>query len=79
VRLTELLMPEFDAEMTATRRVLERVPDGKSSWKPHPKSMTLGRLATLVAELPGWVVNTITLDELDIMPPGGPPPKFDAL
>jgi len=79
VRLTELLMPEFDAEMTATRRVLERVPDGKSSWKPHPKSMTLGRLATLVAELPGWVVNTITLDELDIMPPGGPPPKFEAL
>src|SRR6185312_6136525 len=72
-------MPEFDAEMTATRRVLERVPDGKSSWKPHPKSMTLGRLATLVAELPAWVVNSLTLDELDIMPPGGPPPKFEAL
>ena len=77
--LAELLLPEFDEEMTATRRVLERVPDGKSSWKPHPKSMTLGRLATLVAELPGWVVNTITRDELDIMPPGGPPPKFEAL
>ncbi|PYO94552.1 MAG: damage-inducible protein DinB [Gemmatimonadetes bacterium] len=39
----------------------------------------LGRLATLVAELPGWVANTITRDELDIMPPGGPPPKFEAL
>src|SRR2546430_8882034 len=77
--LTELLLPEFDEEMTATRRVLERVPDGKASWKPHPKSMTLGRLATLVAELPGWVVNTITRDELDIMPPGGPPPKVEAL
>ena len=69
--LAELLLPEFDEEMTATRRVLERVPDGKAAWKPHPKSMTLGRLATLVAELPGWVVNTITRDELDIMPPGG--------
>ena len=57
--VAELLLPEFDEEMTATRRVLERVPDGKASWKPHPKSMTLGRLATLVAELPGWVVNTI--------------------
>jgi len=77
--LAELLLPEFDEEMAATRRVLERVPDGKASWKPHPKSMTLGRLATLVAELPGWVVNVLTLDELDIMPPGGPPPRFEAL
>ncbi len=77
--LAELLLPEFDEEMTATRRVLERVPDGKASWKPHPKSMTLGRLATLVAELPAWAVNALTLDELDIMPPGGPPPKFEAL
>src|SRR5207244_10119388 len=77
--LAELLLPEFDEEMAATRRVLERGPDGKSSWKPHPKSMTLGRLATLVAELPAWVVNAMTRDELDIMPPGGPPPKFEAL
>ena len=60
--LAELLLPEFDEEMAATRRVLERVPDGKASWKPHPKSMTLGRLATLVAELPGWVVNVLALD-----------------
>ena len=77
--LAELLLPEFDAEMAATRRVLERVPDGKAAWKPHPKSMTLGRLATLLAELPGWAVNALTRDELDIMPPGGPPPKFEAL
>ena len=77
--LAELLLPEFDEEMTATRRVLERVPDSKSSWKPHPKSMTLGRLATLVAELPAWAVHALTKDELDIMPPGGPPPKFEAL
>ena len=77
--LAEQLLPEFDEEMAATRRVLERVPDGKGSWKPHAKSMTLGRLATLVAELPAWAVNVITRDELDIMPPGGPPPKFEAL
>jgi uncharacterized damage-inducible protein DinB len=77
--LAELLLPEFDEEMTATRQVLARVPEGKTSWKPHPKSMTLGRLATLVAELPGWVVNTLTSDELDIMPPGGPPPRFEEL
>ena len=77
--LAEWLIPEFDAEMAATRRVLERVPDGKSAWKPHPKSMALGRLATLVAELPAWAVNAVTLDELDIMPAGGPAPKFEAL
>ncbi len=46
MRLTELLIPEFDAEMTATRRVLERVPEGKSSWQPHPKSMTLEALGS---------------------------------
>jgi uncharacterized damage-inducible protein DinB len=79
VPLAEWLVPEFDAEMAATRRVLERVPDGKFAWKPHPKSMTLGRLATLVAELPAWAVNAVTRDEFDIMPPGGPAPKFEAL
>jgi uncharacterized damage-inducible protein DinB len=77
--LADWLIPEFDEEMAATRRVLERVPDGKAGWKPHPKSMTLGRLATLVAELPAWAVNAVTRDELDIMPPGGPAPKFAAL
>src|SRR2546430_12665774 len=77
--LAEWLIPEFDEEMAATRRVLERVPDGKGAWKPHPKSMTLGRLATLVAELPTWAGNAVTRDELDIMPPGGPAPKFEAL
>jgi len=77
--LADWLIPEFDEEMAATRRVLERVPDGKAAWKPHPKSMTLGRLATLVAELPAWAVNAVTRDELDIMPPGGPAPKFAAL
>jgi uncharacterized damage-inducible protein DinB len=77
--IADLLLPEFDEEMAATRRVLERVPDGKSAWQPHRKSMTLGRLATLVAELPGWAVNVITRDELDIAPPGGPPPKFEVL
>src|ERR1041384_747163 len=77
--LADWLIPEFDEEMAATRRVLERVPDGQAGWKPHPKSMTLGRLATLVAELPAWAVNAVTRDELDIMPPGGPAPKFAAL
>lgn len=67
--LAELMLPEFDEEMAATRRTLERVPEGKSSWKPHPKSMPLGRLATLVAEMPTWAVSVLTLDELNIPMP----------
>lgn len=71
--MADLLLPEFDEEMAATRRMLERVPDGKAEWQPHARSMTLGRLATHVAEVPGWTVRSLTLSELDIAPPGGPP------
>jgi hypothetical protein len=52
--------------MASTRKALERVPEGKTDWKPHPKSMTLARLARHIAELPGWVVETMKKDELDI-------------
>ena len=63
--LAELLLPEFDAEMAATRRVLERVPDGKGSWKPHPKSMSLGGLATHLSNIPHWggtILNEASFD-----------------
>jgi uncharacterized damage-inducible protein DinB len=71
--IADLLIPEFDEEMAATRRMLERVPDGKPAWQPHARSMTLGRLATHVAEIPAWVTRSLTLGEFDIAPPGGPP------
>ena len=71
--LTDLLLPEFDEEMAATRRMLERVPDGKPAWQPHQRSMTLGRLATHVAEIPLWTMRSLTLGEFDISPPGAPP------
>ena len=67
--IAESLIPEFDQEMANTRRMLERVPDGKSDWRPHEKSMPLGRLATHLGELPQWASNAVTLDELDIAPP----------
>jgi uncharacterized damage-inducible protein DinB len=79
VPLAALLLPEFDAEMATARRMLERVPDGKSDWRPHAKSMTLGRLATHVSEIPKWVTNTITLDELDIAPTGRPTVPYPVL
>lgn len=74
--LSEMLLPEFDEEMANTRRLLACVPDGKSTWKPHDLSMTLGRLATHIAEIPGrWVINTLTKDEFDVQPPGPPPQR----
>ena len=73
MRISELLLPEYDNEIVVTRRVLERVPDGdgKGEWKPHPKAFKLAHLAQLVARLPGWVPMVTDKTELDIAPPGG--------
>ncbi len=64
--VAETLLPEFDQEMTTTRRVLERVPSEKGEWKPHPKSFALGHLSQLVAGMPGWITQTIGATELDL-------------
>jgi uncharacterized damage-inducible protein DinB len=71
--IRDALLPEFDHEMASTRKTLERVPEGKPNWKPHEKSMPLGRLAGHVAELPGWAVETIERDSLDMQPAGAAP------
>jgi uncharacterized damage-inducible protein DinB len=73
MKLSDLFLPEFDREMTSTRNTLERIPEDKLTWKPHEKSMALGRLAGHLAELAGWPVVTINQDVLDFMPPGGQP------
>jgi uncharacterized damage-inducible protein DinB len=73
--LSAALLPEFDQEMASTRKCLERVPEEKFGWKPHPKSATLGWLATFIAVLPSWTTTTIAQDSLDLAPPGSPPPK----
>jgi uncharacterized damage-inducible protein DinB len=48
------LLADFDHEMGTTRRLLERLPDDKLSWKPHAKSMSLGGLATHLSNIPRW-------------------------
>jgi uncharacterized damage-inducible protein DinB len=63
--IAETLLPEFDREMGVTRRLLERLPDGRFDWQPHPRSMSLGRLAEHLAELPGWGTTTIQKDGID--------------
>jgi uncharacterized damage-inducible protein DinB len=63
--LSELLLPEFDAEMKTTRTMLERVPEDKKDFAPHPKSMPLNKLAPHVAELAGFGLTILTTPELD--------------
>jgi uncharacterized damage-inducible protein DinB len=72
------ILPEFDHEVANTRKVLERVPEGKPDYKPHEKSMPMGRLAGHTAELPGWAKETILQDSVDVNPPGNPPPAQNA-
>ena len=59
--IAEALLPEFDHEMVTTRKLLERVPEDKFAWQPHVKSMTLGDLATHVANIVWW--GEVTLDK----------------
>lgn len=68
--IAETLLPEFDHEMTTTRKLLERVPEDKFDWKPHAKSFSLGELATHLANVPSWGGETLNKSELDI---GGTP------
>lgn len=64
--MSETLLPEFDQEMAATRRVLERVPDDEPGWKPHPKSFSIAHLAQLLARMPAWIGQALTSTELDL-------------
>ncbi len=75
----ESLLPEFDQEMANTRKVLERVPDDKLDWQPHPKSHTIGWNANHLANLPDWLVHTLTTSALDIAPVGGEPYQMPKL
>ena len=69
---TRYYLPEFDHEMSVTRRVLERVPIDKHGWKPHAKSMSLGQLASHLAQLPDWMSYILTADHFDFRPPNAP-------
>ena len=64
--IADLLLPEFDQEMATTRRVLERVPEDKFSWKPHAKSSSMGDLASHVANMVTWTNETMNRVEFDM-------------
>ena len=67
----ELFVAELDREAPRTRRALQLVPTGRDDWKPHAKSMPLGRLAGLVASMPSWVSLVIEQEELNLTPAPG--------
>jgi len=66
--IAQSLLPEFDQEMANTRKMLERLPDGKLEYKPDPKSMSLGQLAAHVVEMAGWLPSMMQTPFLDIPP-----------
>ena len=59
MKLADLFAAQLEREAAVSRRVLERVPEGRPDWKPHEKSMALGYLATLVATMPSWIAMTV--------------------
>jgi uncharacterized damage-inducible protein DinB len=71
--LNQALLPEFDHEMANTRKSLERVPDNKLAWKPHPKSSTMGGLGTHLATINGWAEAIIGQESFDVK--NAPPPQ----
>ena len=65
---SQMILPEFDEEMKNTRKLLECVPDNKFAYQPHPKSMTMARLASHVAELPSWTAVILDTEILELGP-----------
>jgi len=65
MEIIPMLLKEMEQEAQTTRKMLARILEDKYEWQPHKKSMTIHRLATHIAELPGWLKMTLTTDELD--------------
>lgn len=65
--LKDALIAELKQESSSTKKMLEKVPIDKKDWKPHEKSMTLGRLATHVADTTHWASDIIHIDDFDFM------------
>jgi uncharacterized damage-inducible protein DinB len=66
MNIAQVLLEQLEREIAPTRKAIERVPDGKPDWKPHPKSMPLGYLSALVAAMFGWIATMIDSDHLDL-------------
>jgi uncharacterized damage-inducible protein DinB len=72
--IREEMLAEFREELPATRRILDRVPEDKLTWKPHEKSMSLGQLAMHIAKVPGAIVFITSNDAFDVSTGNFAPP-----
>jgi uncharacterized damage-inducible protein DinB len=72
----EVLLQDYDMEMGMTRRTLERVPEDKPDFKPHEKSMAMGKLTMHVATLPAFGKTILTTPSLDLAHPSVPHPDM---
>lgn len=72
------LLSEFDHEMANTRRTLQRVPANRADYRPHEKSMPLGKLAPHIAELTGFGLTVLTTPQLDFSPGSYKPLPFES-
>jgi hypothetical protein len=76
--INELLLLEFDEEIKKTRATLERVPEDKKEFAPHPKSMPLNKLAPHVAQLASFGLIILTTPELDFAKSSIKPLPFES-
>src|SRR5271170_6068227 len=76
--IAETLLLDYDAEIQNTRRLLERIPEHKPDWKPHDKSMPMGRLAVHVARLPDFATTILTTNDLNLANHKFPPLVFES-
>jgi uncharacterized damage-inducible protein DinB len=75
MKLRDSILMELDQEAQTTKRVLDRIPEDKLSWKPHPKSYSLGQLALHVASVPGNVAAAAAQDTFEAPSFAQPQPK----
>ncbi len=77
--IAQSLLPEISHEYANTRKLLELVPFDKFDWKPHERSMVLGKLAIHIANIPGWCKIILGADATDVTVPPFPPANFTNL
>jgi uncharacterized damage-inducible protein DinB len=66
MRMADSLLMEIEQEAQTTKRVLDRIPEGKLAWRPHPKSYSLGQLALHIASVPGRVAAAVVPDHMEV-------------
>jgi uncharacterized damage-inducible protein DinB len=75
MKLADTILMELDQEAQTTKRVLDRIPGDKLSWKPHPRSYSLGQLALHIASLPGSIAAAAVPDSMEAPSFSQPEPK----